>query len=344
MAHDDLLYNHLKGRLKVCKLNSARTEINIRCPFCLDSQKDPYKGHLYIQNGSPYKYFCQRCQSSGVVNKNFLELLECEDYHIINTIQNQYNEYKKKVKIKYGNDLDFILNKKIIYPKYSYIDKIKNDYLEERLGIKINDDDINRYKIVYNLKEFIIRNNLKILENNKKNYYYNLNVEKITNNCIGFLSNDKSTIIFRSLDKDKTGFRYSNFTLFPEIDSKKTYTIGNRLNLNNRIFEVVITEGIFDIIGVHNHIYNKQQQDNSIFIANAGKSFAVTANLLKKLAILNGNITIYSDGDVSVQEYRNLILKEKYFSMNGINIFYNKKSKDYGVTKDNILLSDKIEL
>ena len=341
---ENLLYQHLKQTQKVCKLNSARTEINIRCPFCGDSQKDPFKGHLYIQNGSPYKYFCQRCQSSGVVNKKFLEILECEDFKVINNIQREYEDYKKKVKIKYGNDLNFIYNKKIIFPKYSYTDKIKNDYLEERLGIKITDEDINDYKIVYNLKDFLLKNNLKILDKNKNNYYYNQNIEKITNNCVGFLSNDKSTIIFRSLDKDKTGYRYSNFTIFPEVESKKTYTIRNQIDLTNRVFDVIITEGVFDIIGVYNHIYNKQSTNNMLFIANAGKSFIVTSNLLKKMAILNSNIIIYSDGDVSIEEYRKIILREKYFSMNGMNIFYNKKGKDFGVKKEEILLSNKIEL
>ena len=81
-----------------------------------------------------------------------------------------------------------------------------------------------------------------------------------------------------------------------------------------------------------------------LFIANAGKSFIVTSNLLKKMAILNSNIIIYSDGDVSIEEYRKIMLREKYFSMNGMNIYYNKKGKDFGVKKEEILLSNKIEL
>ena len=287
------LYETLKKRLKVCKLTTAKDELNIRCPFCLDSVKDPFKGHMYIENNPPFRYYCQRCNASGRVNKKYLSLLDIED----------------------------------------------------RLGIKINDEDISRYKIVYNLNEFLNINKLtSILNKNAKNFYFMKNIETINKNCVGFLSHDKSTIIFRSLDKNITGYRYNNFTIFPELDSKKTYMLSNNINLANKEYNIIITEGIFDIIGVFNHIYNKQISDNMIFMANAVKSYIVTANLLKKLSILNSDKNIYSDGDVDINFYKELMKKEIYFGCNGINLYYNRIGKDFGVTKDQIQLSTKIEL
>ena len=339
------LYETLKKRLKVCKLTTAKDELNIRCPFCLDSVKDPFKGHMYIENNPPFRYYCQRCNASGRVNKKFLSLLDIEDFKIIKEIEKAGKEYSKKIKIKYGSDLSFINNREVIFPKYSTKDKIKNEYIEDRLGIKINDEDISRYKIVYNLNEFLNINKLtSILNKNAKNFYFMKNVETINKNCVGFLSHDKSTIIFRSLDKNITGYRYNNFTIFPELDSKKTYMLSNNINLANKEYNIIITEGIFDIIGVFNHIYNKQISDNMIFMANAGKSYIVTANLLKKLSILNSDINIYSDGDVDINFYKELMKKEIYFGCNGINLYYNRIGKDFGVTKDQIQLSTKIEL
>lgn len=341
------LYLTLKKKLKVCKLNSSQTEINIRCPFCKDSIKDPLKGHLYIQNGSPYKYYCQKCQSSGVVNSEFLELLEVTDYSLINKIQIEYKEYKKKSRIKYGESLNFLNNKQVYFPEPKIKkDFIKKEYLEKRLGVEFTNEDLNKFKIVLSLKEFLRQNNLySIIENNKNNKFFMKNIFTIEENCIGFLSTDKSIIIFRSLDKSLTGYRYNNFALFPDIsDSKKTYTISNQLDMTSSLFEINIAEGPIDIIGVYNNVKNKEMKNNNIYIANAGKSFTVTSNFIKKLGILNTDINIYSDKDVDLNFYKHLMKIDPFYQMNGINIYYNNKNKDFGVTKDEIELSRKIIL
>lgn len=337
------IYTHLKNNLKVCKLNSSKTEIVVRCPQCGDSRKDPYKGHMYIQNQPPYKFFCQRCQSSGVINKNMLQLLECDNFVVLNQIQREYEEYSRKVKVKYGSNLSFLSNKKIVFPLPTYKDKAKLMYLEKRLGIKITDEDVEKYKIVFSITKFLKENKIDIVEKNK-NKAFASNIYKLENYCVGFLSADKSTIIFRSLDPTKTYYRYNNFTIFPEVDSKKTYILANNLDLNSKVFNIHITEGIFDIIGVYNHVNNKEMKPNSLYIANAGKSYLVTSNFIKKLSILNADINIYSDNDVNVDFYRDMLKIEPFFEMNGINIFYNNKGKDFGVGKEEIELSRKIEL
>lgn len=341
------LYLTLKKKLKVCKLNSSKTEINIRCIYCGDSTHDPFKGHMYIQNGPPYKYYCQRCQSSGIVNKKFLEDLDCTDYYLINKLEKEYNVYKQKSKIKYGSSLKFLNNEYIYFPKPSIKrDYEKLNYLENRLGIEIKEDEINKYKIVISLKEFIKNNNLNnIIKNNENNYTFMKNLRTIDEMCIGFLSADKSTIIFRSLDSEKTNYRYNNFVLFPDIEeSKKTYTISNKIDLASPVFNINIAEGPIDIIGIYNNVNNKYDDNKTIYIANAGKSFMVTSKFIKKLSILNANINIYSDRDVDINFYKKLIKNDLFYRMNGINIYYNNKSKDFGVPKNEIIVSNKITL
>lgn len=343
------LYKHLKGKLKVCKLNSAGTEINIRCPYCGDSIKDPYKGHLYISTKPPYFYYCQRCNSTGRVNKEFLSKLECDNnFVLLNAIQREYHEYSKKVDIKYGKNLNFLkTDKPIIFPRaITKKDIEKKRYIEDRLGITLTDTDIDKFKIVFSIKRFLSENKLDIIKKNIKNKFFIKNINTIEDNCVGFLSSDRSTIIFRSLDKSITGYRYNNFTLFPEIDSKKTYTISTELDLSSRIFEVYLAEGILDILGVYNHFYkdNLDGNKNKIFVANAGKSYMVTSNFLKKLGILNADIFIYSDSDVNLNFYKSLVKDDLFFGLNGISIFYNDLGKDFGVRKDEIKLSRRIEL
>ena len=98
-----------------------------------------------------------------------------------------------------------------------------------------------------------------------------------------------------------------------------------------------------DILGVYNHIYNKED-NNTIFIANNGKSFTSSSNILKNLSILNADINIYSDSDVPISFYKELMEYEVYYRFNGINLYYNKIGKDYGVKKEEIKLKEVIEL
>lgn len=339
------LYQHLKRNLKVCKTNSSGTEIIVRCPYCLDSRKDPYKGHMYIQNGAPYKYYCQRCQSSGVVNSEFLNLLNCNDFVILNKIQKEYKEYAKKVNIKYGGKTNYFLNGK------SYVEfprpKTKNDiskvkYLEDRFGFEIGYDEINKYKIVFSIKEFLKQNKLNSVLNDSKRQK---TINFIDSFYVGFLSADKSTIIFRAnpnLSKDI--YRYNNFTIFPELEAKKTYAISNSIDLKKSVFNIYLAEGVFDIIGVNRHIYDGKLNSNDLFIANAGKSFEVSAHYINKLSILNANINIFSDKDVNLKFYKDLMKTNMFFKLNGMNIYYNNKNKDFGDRKEDIVLSNKIVL
>ena len=339
------LYEKLHSTLPFCKLNSAGTEINIRCHTCGDSVKDPYKGHVYIQNYSPYKHYCQKCQTSGVVNKEFLEALQCDSYSLISNIQKEYAAYQKKIKIKYGDTLAFLNSKKIIFSKpICKNDYNKKEYIENRLGVKIDDNDIIKYKMIFSIKKFLKDNNINIIEKSQNNKDFLRKIETLERHCIGFLSTDKSTIIFRSMDKTKTGYRYHNFTIFPELDSKKTYTIANELDLTSKLFTVYITEGVMDLLGVYNNITDKQLDNHTIYIANAGKSFIVTSNLLKRMSILNANINIYSDSDVDIKFYKDLIKVDPFYEMNGINIYYNNRGKDFGVCKNEIELSNEIQL
>jgi hypothetical protein len=339
MSEEMALYKYLKSKLKVCRLTGKKDEIIIRCIFCGDSQKDPNKGHFYIQNKPPYKYYCQRCTSKGIVNASLLQKLNVSDYEIVSMINKSFIEYQKKLTFKYGNEINYFSNRKInFYPnQYTQLENKKINYIEKRLGIDLVESDLETYKMVLNLKDFLNNNKIDIKKRIKNDRDKKL-LNNLQNHCVGFLTTDKNTIIFRSLDEKKTGFRYHNYSLFPDaIDSKKFYTIKKKLDLSESEHKIILTEGILDIIGVYNHIYNKDNRP--LFISNNGKSFLFVLDYLASLSLLNVDIEIYSDKDVGLNFYKYVINENRLAKFNGIKVFYNQIDKDYGVIKSKISLS-----
>jgi hypothetical protein len=344
MSYDLTLYNYLKPKLKVCRISGKKDETIIRCIFCGDSAKDPYKGHLYIQNKAPYKYYCQRCTSKGIVNQNFLLKLNVTDYELIAKVNKNLVEYQKKLSFKYGNEINFFSNKELdFYPRaYTDLENSKIKYVENRLGIKLDETDLEKYKMIVNFKDFLQHNKIDMTKRIKTPRDRDL-FAKLQNYCVGFLSSDKNTVVFRSLNEEKTGFRYHNYSLFPDaIESKKFFSIKKKLDLSLSEHKIIMTEGILDIIGVYNHIFNKD--DKPLFISNNGKSFLFVLDYLASLSLLNVDIEIYSDKDVNLKFYEYVMRENRLAKFNGINVYYNQINKDYGVEKTKILLSQPVTL
>lgn len=343
--NNNLLYSHLKSKLRVCGLSGKKDEIFIRCIFCGDSTKDPNSAHFYIMNRAPYKYYCQKCHSSGIITSNFLSRLKIADYNLISHINEANISYKKKLSYKYGSEINYFNNDKIInfYPnQYTELENKKIRYLSDRLKIDFVESDLEKYKIVLNPIDFFKNNNIDITKRIKNNKQKNL-FKKVQEHSIGFLTADKNTIICRSLDPKITGFRYHNFSLFPDmVESKKLYALKKKLDLSESEHKIIMTEGIIDLIGVNNHIYNKD--DKPLYVSGNGTSFLLVLDHLASLSLLNVDIEIYSDKDVTLDFYKYIIKNNRLARFNGLNIFYNKIVKDYGVEKSKIELTKGITL
>lgn len=332
--YDDTLYNYLKKNLPVCKMTLNKQEFSIRCPFCGDSIKDKRSSHFYISNYKPHLFHCFKCETSGIFNNKILIMLNLSNNEIVNKLNKEFTEYKKNLNIKYGNNFEnYFSSKKLNYYPNSYndLEMKKIEYIENRLGIEMIESDIEKYKIILNLKDFLSSNNICFnRNNNEKN-----KIDDLTKNYVGFLLNDKNMINFRNINPNSET-RYTNFKLFPDSISftRKFYTISNHINLSRDIFNIYMTEGIFDILGVYNHIYNCNMNNNDLFISCNGKSYNFVLNYLKSLSILNCNINIYSDNDVNIDFFKNLKSYNQLLKFNGFNLNYNTKCKDYGVKKD----------
>lgn len=340
MGTELALYLHLKQKLKVCRLTGKKDEIIIRCPYCGDSAKDPFKGHFYIMNRPPFKYYCQRCNTSGVTNSNLLQKLNVSDYQVVSMINKSLTDYQKKLSFKYGSEFKYFDNKRLnFYPRqYGELELTKMKYIEDRLGVKLEIPDIDKFKIILNLKDFFEINNIDFAKRIKSKKDKDL-LNKLYYYTVGFLTADKNTIICRSLNEAMTGFRYHNYSLFPDaIESKKFFTVKKDLDLSLPKHKIIMTEGILDTIGVYNHIHNRD--DEPLYVANNGKSFLFVLDYLASLSLLNVDIDIMSDAEVTLKFYKYVIESSRLARYNGLNIFYNQISKDYGVKKTEILLSE----
>lgn len=346
MRYDLSLYHYLKGNVQPCRLTTSKDETMVRCPFCGDSKKSRKSTHLYIQNKPPFKYFCQRCNASGVANRKLLELLNSNNIEALNYINDSYNNYISQLNRKYGKS--FIeRNNKVLkyYPKqYNELEVNKINYINQRLGINLIENDIELYKIILNLNDFYSINDFDIVNQNQIN---NLN-----KNYFCYMLNDKNTINCRNIFYDpayQNNRKHIKQRIFSNLaeESTRFYSITNNLKLDSNTFNIHIAEGFFDIVAIFNHIYNKQINSNDLFIANNGKGYKFVLNYLTKLGIMNMNINIYSDKDVKIKDYKsNRFLGNCIPALvNDANIYYNlfEGEKDFGVTKDKIKLSEPIK-
>lgn len=339
--YDFTIYDYFKRNLRLCNLTTDKSETLIRCPYCGDSNNENH-AHMYINNIPPYKYFCQKCSTTGIVDNKFLRDVNLYDPEIVNHVTNSKNKYIKDLNKKYGNNFLEIFNKEfdLLPNDFGKKEIQKLNYINNRLGIKItNEELISKYKIILNIKDFFENNNLEM------NKFYKENINKLQNNYVGFLLNDNNMICFRDIT-GKSEMRYINKKIYSEniFQSRKFYTIGNTIDLSKETYNIYLTEGIFDILGVFNHIYNCNQQNNDLFISCNGKSYNFVLKYLQSLGILNCNIFIYSDNDVPIKKIENLVKYNYLTKFNGASLYYNTIEKDYGVKKDKIILSKCIEI
>ncbi|ALN97959.1 DNA primase [Bacillus phage vB_BpuM-BpSp] len=339
------LYNYLKAKLSFCALTNRKDETIIRCPFCGDSTKNKNKGHFYIENKSPFKYFCQKCESSGIFSTKLLSILKIGDAGIDLKLREVFIEYQKNIQYVYGTSLKDLNTRELNFKSKNLKNEesLRLKYLENRLGINFEENDIDRFKIILNFEDFVTKNEINLKDYNTSFYRKLLN--KLNDECVGFLSTDQTVINFRSLNPDKTGFRYYNFPIYPKIlDSKKFYSIKKKINLAESKHKIILTEGVIDLLGVFFHVYDRDT--NPIFMASNGRSFLVLLNYLSSISLLNVDIEIYSDNDNNIKRFESVVKNNNLAYFNGLKIFYNTydNEKDFGVTKNRILPSNAIEL
>ena len=316
------------------KLVSGGREILKRCHICGDS-RDPTNAHMYIglRDGA-IVYNCFKCNAKGLVDGKFLRDMNCYDTNIIYMCQEQ-NKKSSNHNSAYSGELRCIKPRNVVIPLSNNEYAIKKlDYISRRLGYIFNASDVARFKIILNLKDFLIYNGIE-------KYTRDSNmIDLIDKFFIGFLSMDNKYIILRRLVPEGKlpqyiDSRYLNYNIFGTNDGMKHYIIPNQINVLHPL-EIHIAEGAFDIMSIYMNV--AQLGVNAIFAAVCGKTYL---SLIQHFITIYGftvfDLHLYPDSDVSNSE---MIKIKNSLSVFNIRIFIHRNmysgEKDYGVSRDRI--------
>lgn len=329
---DELLDTLL--REPYARFTAGKRELMMRCPFCGDSIKHANSTHLYIKvdNGDdePFVYYCQRCKTSGIIDRDFFKVLKVKDTSLLVGLVD-FNKKATKGKKRYQKSLE----KRYLKLPNSYIKNkrnlIKLNYINQRIGTELSLEDLHKYKIIIDLYDLLDENNIGFLT--CKETMGNT----LQQNFIGFVSFDNCYVIMRNLStKVLPNMRYFNYNIFDMHDnSKRFYVIPTSVDLKNPNLTIVLCEGVFDILSVFFNI-KKQETGNIIYAAVGGVGYEdVIKQLIRYTGCLNVNIEIYGDSDQPLKFYQAIIKRIPHLVSRFI-LYQNSLEKDFGVPIDRI--------
>lgn len=295
-------------------------QFRIRCPICGDSKKNPNDCHCYIKCSNditePILYNCFLCNSSGRVNKWFMEKLEA-DTRIIDEVQEKrYNHIQT---IQNGDSKLMTGNVNMNSRQVKYITK--------RLGSGFTEEDYARFKIVWTFDPIYRHVNDRKIRNTLPNNH----------NSISFLSDDKTAVFTRSFNEE--GHRWRKIRL-SNSDHHSYYFIQTTIDLFTKDDIVVnIAEGVFDILSVYK---NFNDGPKSIFMAALGSDYigALDYVIMKGFIGSNVIIKIYIDNGINESTLYERLAQYKWL-FKAIFTYKNMREKDVGVNRDMIKLEEK---
>lgn len=309
-------------------------ELNVRCVFCGDSIKNANSAHLSIRidpdDDQPIVFRCLRCNSTGIFNGTTMTMIGLYS----NTNSTNLERYNRLSCKKHGLSISKKgLNLKI--PKLKINDNVllKHKYIEDRLGIKIDIEELHNNKIIYNFVDLLKYNNIQ------KIYGTEQHIKDLQYDHVGFLSARNDFINFRDITgKHK---RYYIYKIMRSMDTTgKFYIMPNKIDpFNDDIKTINIAEGVFDILGIYYNILNKYKY-NTVYAAINGSGYLnVIKYILEQGLLCDVNINIFSDNDRPPDYYKNMVKTLTPF-VNDIRLFYNSIGKDYGVPINEIKLKE----
>ena len=317
-------------------------EYRTRCPYCGDSLK-ANTGHLYIRislkDNYPIVYNCFKCGVSGILREEQLSKLGIENPNIKNNII-ALNKSADKVSSKsISND------QKTMFFDFKYPDPVRGEmtqYVEDRLGIQLSDQDLKDIKIITSLREFLEINDIKT------SMIHPSIVKNLMDHYVGFLTFGNSHILFR----DITGSEEISWIKYPIIkessQNRVIYTIASQIDIFTKgTITVNIAEGVMDVVSSKYNL--KYDGENHLHIAVSGKYYERVLMFLIDMGIVGKNVrvNIFADNDhafnkkaknpTTIQYFKKALNKYRWV-FGKIYIYYNQLNKDIGVPKDKISL------
>ena len=323
----NLLFKELTS-LPVYNVTANKKEISIRCPFCGDSHKHSNSTHLYVciepEEDQPFFYYCFRCQSKGYVTEDFFHRIHVTDIDLISNIEKDLATVKKNTKHKRKYMFSSKKNLNIPIAESTKTNKVKLNYINKRLGTKLTFEDLVKYKINLDLYELLDFNNVQQMtcKENLQDYLAEI--------FLGFVSYDNNYVILRNISKKHlTDIRYYNYNIFNVYENtKKFYIIPNEVDLLSERITIILSEGIFDILGVYFNIEN-QDNKNKVYGAVCGTGYNNVIDTIIRMGFLDIDLKIYADNDQDNNLY--LSIKRKFDNfINHMEVYTNSSNKDFG--------------
>lgn len=339
------VYNHLAKTVTPLYLTVRKDETNLRCPICGDSTKSTKSAHMYIQNKPPFKFYCQKCGSTGIVDDKFLLKFNANSPDMNSYLSNSQLEYQMELNRKYGSSLTNYTKKeefKILPNQYGDLEKRKMDYIANRISREtITKDEIKKFRIILNLFDFYTNNGI---ETSNMTDYQKKKLDDLNKNYVMFLLHDNNLISCRHMNPSNKKEKFYKLRIFDNDlnTSTRFFSIVNKIDLTNRVFNIHMSEGIFDILSVYYNLMDQKIDDNTLYLANNGTGYLFVLEYIQSLSILNANINIYCDNDLSIDKLKKSLRNSSLIKFNEANIYYNTYGegvKDFGVTKDKIKVS-----
>ena len=324
------------------------SEYQTRCPECGDSMKDFNTGHLYMSIDVEDDYnipcICFKCGFKGILTPDILELMGCDDADL----KNELKALNTNGKIKRGTDSEYLYLyfERKLPEEHRYWNKIA--YVENRLGIHFTKENLKEMKLVTSLYDFLILNNI---EQSPFNRDQRLILER---DYVGFLSSGNSHILFR----DITGTHKLSWIKYPIEEESRRNKVFYGLDATIDIFtedEITInlSEGIMDVLGITYHL--NHHSANTFNIAVCGQNFNAIIKHMIEIGVFGSNVTLnlFVDNDkqfnshakinrsVSIVDLHKKYLESYVPLFHNVNIYWNLKSKDFGVQRENIIVDKK---
>ena len=332
------------------KRTSNPDQIHIRCrmPDCGDSP-NINSAHMYVgvsrKDPSKLGYECKKCSAAGYVNEDFLRLYDIDSSRFIDYFKSVGRSgLRKSYDINKNRKLDVVIPRSI-----KATDKFKVDYISKRIGREITVDDIDTMKIVLNLRQFLEFNkidimsmvtvpnveNVDIVEIEKMKSNLNSTIDELSKNFFGFLSANNNRITMRNMGSLSMTEKYHVFTIDPTIQDPFIYYPKMNIDICTQTPEIVMAEGVFDILNIREHFYDGGVGHENIFFAavgGAGSYRRCLKSILKMTGFIDGRVTIYSDSDITVDQYRRMF--SEFSEYIRFTLVYNTSSKDFGDKSD----------
>lgn len=318
------------------KETSNKQELMINCPICAKEGRIDKGYHMYISlgyNNKPPMYNCfKNSNHRGLLTESFLEQYSINPQYIDKEIISNLNKYNSKMsdlgryRLNKNNKFNFITP----YPINNQNTDLKLNYINKRLGINLSLEDIKNLKIILNIKDFLMMNNINKITRSQ------YTIDLLNEYFVGFLTNNNTSIILRNLVKDRNLLpeivrdRYIKYSIVNGYPAGY-YTIPSKCDIYKPI-NIHIAEGTFDILSVYCNL-RKMNNIQNIYSSIGGNSYLNTIKyFICDCAIVDPIFHIYIDNDIN----KDILDKIKYaIRPLGIDVYIHintfNREKDFGV-------------